>query len=64
MINSFSKIANLTFDCDGKYTDEIDGILENMQQDGFEIIDVKFNSLKDQSLTGARTGFNTLITYR
>ncbi len=64
MFTSFSKLANQNFDCDEKYTQEIDYILQQMQKDGYMIIDVKFNSISGQGLTGNRTGFNTLVTYK
>lgn len=64
MLNSFSKLLNQAFGCDDKYTTEIDYILMCMQKDGFQIIDVKFNSIQGQGLTGTREGFHTLITYR
>ena len=39
--------------------------LENAKlKDGYIIIDVKFNSISGQGLTGNRTGFNTLVTYK
>lgn len=63
MVTSFSQVANQNFSCDSKYTTEIDTILTAMQKDGYEIIDVKFNSLPGQGLSGNRTGFSTLITY-
>lgn len=64
MVNSFSKIGNQNFDCDTKYTTEMDSVLYAMQADGYEIVDVKFNSIDGQGLTGNRTGFNTVILYR
>ena len=35
-----------------------------MQDDGYEIVDVKFNSIQGQGLTGNMEGFHTLILYR
>lgn len=64
MINSFSKWLNQNFECETKYTTQIDTILTSMQQEGFEIIDVKFNSIQGQGITGQMEGFHTLITYR
>lgn len=64
MVNSFSKLGNQNFDCDSKYTTEIDFILSAMQVDGYEILDIKFNSITGQGLTGNRTGFNTVILYK
>lgn len=64
MLNSFSRLGNQTLDCDDKYTTEINLIVSAMQMDGYEILDVKFNSITGQGLTGNRTGFNTLITYK
>lgn len=64
LINSFSQLANQVFKCDEKYTTEIDYVLNCMQREGYEILDIKFNSIPNQGMTGNRTGFNTLITYR
>ena len=64
MVNSFSKFANQAFQCEDKYTTQIDTILSYLQDDGYEIIDVKFNSVKNQGLTGEMEGFHTLIMYQ
>lgn len=64
MINSFSKWCNQNFECEDKYTTQIDQILTNMQEDGYEIIDVKFNSIQNQGIYGQMEGFHTLITYK
>lgn len=64
MINSFSKWINQIFGCEDKYTTQIDEIIMKMQFDGYEIIDVKFNSMQGQGLSGQMEGFHTLIMYR
>lgn len=64
MINSFSQLANQNFKCDEKYTTEIDFVVNCMRREGYEVLDIKFNSIPNQGMTGNRTGFNTLITYR
>lgn len=64
MINSFSKWINQIFGAEDKYTTQIDGILANMQKDGFEILDIKFDSLQNQGFTKDMEGFHTLITYK
>ena len=64
MLNSFSKFLNQTFECENKYTGQIDAIISAMQDDGYEILDVKFNSITGQGLSGNRTGFNTVILYQ
>ena len=64
MVNSFSKWVNQIFGCEDKYTTQIDEILSKMQDDGYEIIDVKINSIQNQGLSGQMEGFHTLITYK
>ena len=64
MINSFSKWVNQVFGVDDKYTTQIDSIVTDMQKEGYEIIDVKVNSIQNQGLTGKAEGFYTLITYK
>ena len=64
MINSFSKFLNQVFGCEDKYTIQIDEIVGNMQNDGYEIVDIKFSSLTGQGLTGNTEGFHRLILYK
>lgn len=62
LINNLSKYINKNFQCVDNYTIQVDEILTNMQNDGYEIIDIKFNSF--QNLPGQTDGFHTLITYK
>lgn len=64
MINSFSKFCNKNFDCEDKYTTQIDEILTNMQKLGYEIVDIKLGVVKNQGLAGEMEGYNTLIMYK
>ena len=64
MINSFSKLGNQVFSCESKYTSQLDQIITDMQNDGYEIVDIKFNSIQNQGLTGQAEGFHTLILYK
>ena len=64
MVNSFSKFANQAFQCEDKYTTQIDLIVTSLQDDGYEIVDIKFDSVKNQGISGNMEGFHTLILYR
>ena len=64
MIDSFSKWINQIFGCETKYTAQIDTIITAMQYDGYEIVDIKFNSIQDQGYFKKMEGFHTLIMYR
>jgi hypothetical protein len=67
MVNSFSKFANEYFSCEDKYTTQIDQIVTLMQQDGYEILDIKFDTLKNQGtgiLGSGMEGYATLIMYK
>lgn len=64
MINSFSKLLNQNFECEDKYTTQLNVILDGLQNDGYEIVDIKFNSLMGQGLTGNQEGFHTIILYK
>lgn len=64
MINSFSKLGNQVFGCEDKYTTQLNVILDGLQNDGYEIIDIKFNSLIGQGIMGNQEGFNTMILYK
>jgi uncharacterized tellurite resistance protein B-like protein len=64
MINSFSKFINQNFGVEDKYTTQIDSIVTALQDDGYEIVDIKFGSLKGQGIGGSMEGFHTLIQYK
>lgn len=64
MVNSFSKFLNQNFGCEDKYTVQIDEIISSMQEDGYEIVDIKFNSIRNQGLLGEMEGYHTLIMYK
>lgn len=64
MINSFSKLGNQVFGCEDKYTTQLNVILDGLQNDEYEIVDVKFNSLVGQGIMGNQEGFNTMILYK
>lgn len=64
MVTSFSKLLNQQFDVEKKYTTQLDTILTRMQQDGYEIVDVKLNSMHNEGLTGQATQFQTTIIYK
>ena len=62
LLNTVSKTTTNGMECENKYTLQIDNFIEKMQNDGYEIIDIKFNSF--QNLPGQTDGFHTLITYK
>lgn len=64
MINSFSKFLNQNFGVETKYTEQVGTIINHLQADGYEIVDIKFDSLKNQGLLGDMEGFHTLIMYK
>ncbi|HIW12772.1 MAG TPA: hypothetical protein H9891_06380 [Candidatus Salinicoccus stercoripullorum] len=64
-VHTLSKIFNKGLGVDDKVTMEIDELLSQMQDDGYEVIDVQFTTLKDQGY-GKHTneGYQTMIRYR
>lgn len=61
MINSFLKWINQNFAVEDKHTTQLDENVAGLESDGYEIVDFKFSSLKNQGITGLQEGFNTLI---
>lgn len=49
---------------ENKYSSQIDGIPSAMQDDGYKIVDVKFNSIQGQGLAGSMGDFHALSLYR
>ncbi|RHW48268.1 hypothetical protein DS832_01505 [Bombilactobacillus bombi] len=64
MINSFSKFVNQNFGVETKYTNQLGYIIDRMQYEGYQVLDVKFDSLKGQGISGTMEGFHTLIMYK
>ena len=64
MINSFSKCLSQIFGVESKYTNQIGEIVNKMQNDGYQILDIKFNSIQNQGLFKECEGYHTLIMYR
>lgn len=63
MINSMSKAITTGWECENKCTIQIDTILENMQNEGYEIVDIKFDSTYQQSISNTFL-IRTLIIYK
>ncbi|MFG6319528.1 MAG: hypothetical protein K1W33_06740 [Clostridia bacterium] len=64
MMNSFNRWVDNHFWCEEQYTAQMDDFLSAMQDDGYEIIDVKFNSLMNRDIMGEVEAFHTLIIYK
>lgn len=64
MVTSFSKWNNQAFGVVTKFTAQLGYIVDQMQNDGYEILDIEHSTLKNQGIFGEMEGFHTLITYR
>lgn len=64
LVTSFSKFGNQSFSFENKYSTQIDNIVTNMQNDGYEIVDIKLNSVGNQGMSNSATQFHTLIEYK
>lgn len=64
MISSSGKRHSQNFNIDEKYTIQINEILTYMQEEGYEIIDIKPNTIVGSGLGGDVHGFYTLIIYK
>lgn len=64
MLTSFSNFINQFFGVETKYTEQVGTIVDLMQEDGYEIVDIKFQMLKGQGIGGHAEGFSTLILYK
>lgn len=63
LINSMSKATTNGCECDNKYTIQINSIIEDMQNEGYEIIDVKIDDTSYQTV-GVAFLIRTLIIYK
>lgn len=66
MIHSKNKSSFDEFECASNYTNEIDDVLSSMQDHGYEIINVKYQTIRDSyGLSTARFDYyRTLIMYK
>ena len=63
MVCSYNTWTTTKFHCNADYTHEVDGVLQGMQTDGYEVVSVQQVPLANGTGFGAVT-FTTLITYR
>ena len=63
LINSMTKSMTNGWECENKYTLQIDGILKKIQDEGYEIVDIKFESMQ-QPMVGNAFLIRTLIIYK
>ncbi|UBH16365.1 hypothetical protein [Macrococcus armenti] len=63
-VNSFGKVMNGHFSIEDKATEQIDYILTEMQNGGFEILDVQFMALAKQGALNFADAFRIMIKYK
>lgn len=62
LINTTTKMTTNGLECENKYTLQIDGIIEEMQKNNYEIIEVKIDS--SQQIVANMNLIRTLIMYQ
>ena len=63
MLNTMSKSITNGLECENKYTIQINNIMETMQEEGYEIVDVKIDNTTYQAMGNAFL-IRTLIIYK
>lgn len=63
ILNTMSKTLTNSFECESKYTLQINGVVNAMQEDGYDIIDVKIDNNLFQAMGNAFL-IRTLIIYK
>jgi hypothetical protein len=65
MVTSFGKLGGTqVFSFDDKYTTQIGAIVSNIQNEGREVLDIKFDCQHGAGATGGGISYHTLIVYR
>lgn len=62
LINTTSKLTTNGMECDNKYTIQINGVIGEMQREGYDILSVKLDA--SQQIMGNMTLIRTLIEYK
>ncbi len=62
LINTTSKLMTNGIECENKYTVQINSVIEEMQQEGYEILDIKLDA--SQQVMGNVSLIRTLIEYK
>lgn len=62
LINTTSKSTTNGMECDNKYTIQINGVIKEMQQEGYDVLDIKLDA--SQQIMGNMTLIRTLIEYK
>lgn len=63
MVNTWNTWTDQKFNCDERYTGELEELISGMQAEGYEIVQMQHNSMSSGSGFGMVT-YTTLITYR
>lgn len=63
MLRSYSSWTTTKFHCDASYVNEVDAVLSDMQDNGYEIVDVQHAAMSSGTGVGATTT-TTLVSYR
>lgn len=63
MLNTMSKSITNGLECENKYTIQVNSIIEAMQNEGYEIIDVKIDNTSYQAM-GNAFFIRSLIIYK
>ncbi|MEG0330208.1 MAG: hypothetical protein RR624_07235 [Longicatena sp.] len=64
ILNGFSNLANLYFECDLEFSLQLDKFLSHMQNDGYELVDIKVTPIANPNIVGFAAAYNTMIIYR
>ncbi|AUN16006.1 hypothetical protein RSJ16_08765 [Paraclostridium sordellii] len=64
MINSKDRFSYEELECADNYTNEVDSIVSSMQDDGYEIITVKYQVIKGSYGLSENEYYRTLIMYK
>ena len=62
MVGTYHTWTTTKFHCNDEYTEDIDGVLQGMQNDGYEIVNIQHEAMSNG--TGLAITVTTLMTYR
>ena len=62
MVNTTSKLMTKGIECENQYTIQMNGIIEQMQKSGYEILDIKLDA--SSQIMANMTLIRTLIIYK
>lgn len=64
LLTGFAKMTSKPFECEEKFTLQLDDFITHMQKNDYELLDVKVSPIGNSNVLGTASGYSVCIVYR